>query len=154
MGAAMLGALLVAPACQNHQCEWGDILFYTEDPTRLDSPRKGELTSPDTWESTPGDADWIDFGPRRQWHFLIDPWLAEGRPIVEMHAFVSQSQHPNCSGPGCSGDRNFAEGTGNIAEFSNANPFGNVTLTNDTCAQYYVRVTLRAGPPTDASTGN
>jgi hypothetical protein len=64
-----------------------------------------------------------------------------------VHGYVSPAASPNRTGD------NWTEGIGNIVEFSNLAP-GRVTVTNTTCAQFYLRLVLRAGPPastTDAS---
>ncbi len=135
-GAAAACALLAAiwgPACTDRSCDPGPIPVYGA------KDGEGKLLSEDTWESTPYDADWLDYGSFAGWNLTVPRWVAEKRPLVEMHAYISESKHPATTG-------NFTEGSGNSVEFSHGTP-GNVWGYNATCARFYVRFVLRAGRP-------
>ena len=119
----------VAPGCDAHTCQPNPIPIFSG----------GELTSSDAWQSGPLESDWLELMPRGGLNIYLERWDKETRPVVEMHAYISESPHPATSG-------NFTEGTGNVAEFSHATP-GHVWLFNDTCAHFYVRVVLRGGRP-------
>jgi hypothetical protein len=147
------GTTLVATSggCYNHACDNGFIVDFATKRTddagnRVDDVFCGEFLAPDLWETSPADADWIDFPPKSAIVLKVPAWIGENRPFVELHAYVSQQRHPVCSGAGCDPANNFTEGTGNIVEFSRAQP-GVVWVTNDTCAQFYLRAVLRAGAP-------
>jgi hypothetical protein len=136
LGGATAFALVAAvwgPACADRSCDPGPIPIYGT------KPGEGILTSEDTWESTPVDADWLEYGSFSGWNIVVGRWADENRPLVEMHAYVSESKHPATEG-------NYAEASGNSAEFSHAVP-GHVWGYNATCARFFVRFVLRAGRP-------
>jgi len=136
MAAAIASALALAiwgAGCTDRSCDPGPI------PIWGGNPGEGTLTSEDTWESTPADADWLEYGAQSGWNIVVGRWQDENRPLVEMHAYVSESKHPSATG-------NFTEASGNAAEFSHSVP-GHLWAYNATCARFYVRFVLRAGRP-------
>ncbi len=137
--AIVLGASGAGPACFDRQCDPGAAPNYGENP----SDPKGHLVDDDTWETTAIDAPWLPYSANTGYTLVVLPWVAQNRPIVEMHAYLSGSSQPSASG------NNFAEGSGNSVEFSQQKA-GQIFIYNATCANFFVRVVLRAGRPLDA----
>jgi hypothetical protein len=151
----VLGTMAVATTtgCYGRECDPGPVIEFTTkrtlpDGARVDDTWCGEFLGPELWESSPADADWIDYPPRSFIHVFLQNWSDEGRPFVEVHAYISEVRHPVCNGDGCETANNFSEATGNLAEWTRTTP-GSIFLANDTCAHYYVRIVLRAGRPTN-----
>jgi hypothetical protein len=142
---ALFALTATTGACQDHSCDFGGINSYRVDPLDASSPALGHLVTPDYWESTPVDADWMDFPPNYGWSLNVPEWATEQRPFTEVHAYISEKPHPVCHGDGCDPKQNFTEGTGNVAEFSRASP-GFIWIINSTCAHFYLRVVLRSAP--------
>ena len=171
LGAAVVwvvsGTAIVATSggCYGRECDPGPVIHFatkhTEpDGARVDGTFCGEFLAPDYWESSPVDADWIDFPPKNAFIVIIPTWgtnpvVGEARPFIEMHAYVSEQRRPVChdDAGGCVVTNNFTEGTGNVVEFSRVDP-GLVWITNDTCSHFYLRVVLRAGAPTQVPTND
>jgi hypothetical protein len=130
--ACALAAAIWGPACSERTCDWGPIPIYG------DKFGEGRYLTEDTWESTPFDGKWLDYGALSGWNLSLGRWFQQGRPLVEMHAYISESQTPAISG-------NYTEATGNSIEFTHATT-GGVWGYNNTCVHYYVRFVLRAGP--------
>ena len=130
-----------ASGCYGHNCD-GDVVIYGR------NPGEGHLISPDEWESTPIDGKWIDFPKARFWIFDLKD-LGDRVP-VDIHPYVSAQPDPNHDEGG-----NFAIAAGNLAEISQVDK-GRVVIHNGTCADYSMRLYVRAaprpsGPPTPAS---
>jgi hypothetical protein len=131
---AVLGSL-ASTACFDRACDPGPVTNYGNDPANP----QGHLLSEDTWESTAIREAWLEFGPNFGYTLVVPRWATEQRPIVEMHAYLSDNANPG-------GDASYTEGSGNAVEFSQLKP-GQVFLYNATCAHFYVRVVLRGGRP-------
>ena len=135
---ACVGGIVMAvgagPACFDRSCDPGPV----PDFGAADSGQ-GNLITDDTWESVAADAPWPDYGGNAGYNFYVPRWIAENRPVAEMHAFISDSPRPGVSG-------NYTEGSGNAVEWSLVSP-GRVSIFNATCAHFYVRVVLRGGRP-------
>jgi hypothetical protein len=142
-----------ASGCQGHECV-GQLEQYVS----IDGGDQGHLIAPDLWESTRLDAPWLHFPGQEAYALHIPEWGpgpgGQNRTFVEMHAYVSNGQNPgiNANQPNLPPLDNWTEGTGNIVEFSYESP-GLITVKNDTCADFYVRVVLMAGPPGSGDPG-
>jgi hypothetical protein len=100
---------------------------------------QGERLDENTWESGPvTGAAYLDFRGERTW--VLDPslWMGSREPIG-FEAYLSLDPQPNADG-----GEGFALPAGNLAEFTAAQVGGRwqVSVLNDTCAQYYLRVVL------------
>lgn len=147
---AVVAGSVWGPACYDHSCDPGPVVDFATKTTTPDAGRQdvtycGDFISPDEWESSPADGDWIDYGPQTTLKLIIPNWIGDQREFVDMHAYISETRHP-ATAEGA----NYTEATGNVAEFSRASP-GVIWLANATCAHFYVRVLLRAGPATGAA---
>lgn len=139
--ASGFAALLAQTGCFGRQCD-GDFQSYGG------KPGEGRLLDPDTWETTSFDGKWLGFPHRRTWVF--DTSALGPRAPESVIAYVSAQETPNELGG------NFTVGGGNLVTYTVAKP-GSLWVTNDTCADYYIRVVVKAPPggntppPTDAS---
>ena len=83
-------------------------------------------------------APYLDFSGQRTWVLDPSPWMGSREPIG-FQAYLSFEPEPNADGGG-----GFALAAGNLAEFTSTEVGGvwQVSVLNDTCAQYYLRVVL------------
>ncbi len=148
LGATGLGIFLSGnEACATRECLPSDTIFYTTG---------GDYPDPDTWESTPIDGNWVHYAPASSIYIEI-PQFAY-RDVINTTAYLSGSPTPNVVPPPNVGANNYAEASGNLAEFiqihtvtSGRSPNVNepvlaLTVSNGTCADYYIRVVVTAGP--------
>jgi hypothetical protein len=97
---------------------------------------QGERVDDYTWESGPVDSAYLDFHGGTNW--LLDPSAVMGkRAPVGFEAFLSLGPSPYAPDGG-----GFAPSAGNLTEFHPADNPWQVSVLNDTCAQYYLRVVL------------
>jgi hypothetical protein len=137
--ATTIGLALGAGGCFNRNCD-GDFVFYGG------KPDEGRLRDPDTWETTAFDGKWLPFPHKRTW--VLDTSALGTRPPESVIAYISAQETPNEVGS------NFTVGGGNLVIFTVAKP-GTLWVTNDTCADYFIRVVVNASPapaPADAGT--
>ncbi len=102
---------------------------------------KGGLLDENTWQSSPIDGEWIAF-PHQIRLELRHPL---GRQPYEVLIWISAQKKPLEAS-------NFTLAGGDSATVFRVQP-GNVAIQNGTCADYFVRVVLRAAPaipPADA----
>ncbi len=126
----MASAALFA-ACFPHTCE-GDFVVYGR------NANEGRLLNADTWESTPIDGPWLDFRAQRVYVFDLHDLGVDRLPEI-VTPYVSAQKDPLHEGG------NFTVAAGNLTEISGAER-GKVTLKNDTCADYFLRVVVQATP--------
>jgi len=153
VGVVITVGLATTPGCFGHECD-GDVMAvpYGE------APAEGDFLDDATWESSPLQSFWLDFPGRRTWKFHIPKFERENRPFLTMTGYVSAGRSPDgvteCDFQGCPPADNWTNGTGNLLEFSQVSP-GRFQVTNDTCSPFYLRVVMRAGPPSvDAGAGD
>ncbi len=132
------------PGCFGRECD-GDVVVAPFG----EHPGEGDFIDDATWESMPVMAEWLDFPARRTWKFRIPKWESEHRPFLRMHGYVSPTRVPDRQ---TEPQDSWTEGTGNLVEFGDASP-GNVQVTNDTCAHFYLRLVVRAGEPAAPDSG-
>jgi len=137
LGVATLAATaLTNEACLTRACDNGNALWGLE-------PGQGNLIDANTWESTPFGAEWVYFPHQTRVGF----YHPLGRTATEVVVWISAEKR---QGP----DTNFTLAGGDIAKISDVKD-GEVAVTNGTCADYYIRVVVRAAPvppapPSDA----
>jgi hypothetical protein len=140
LGLTGLGVFLSGnEACATRECVGGlpTIEYYG-----------GGLVDPDTWESAPVAGPWLHYPPASVVQVEI-PQFAN-REVGLITAYLSGSPTPLNA-------NNFAEASGNLAQFplvtttcgSGPNVGESVLrilVQNGTCADYYIRVVVTAGP--------
>jgi hypothetical protein len=133
--AATLGAVaVVAPlgsaGCFTNACD-GDFQVFSA----------GQRVDDDTWQTSAIGGAWLPFPARRAY------WLdtsALGRFPREVLVWVSTMERPN------EGAGSFTQASGNLALVAGVTDRG-LLVTNDTCAEMFVRVVVKASPlPVDA----
>jgi hypothetical protein len=108
-------------ACKGEYSVWGNL-------------GQGNLIERDVWQSTPIDGEWVPFPHAGRVDF-VHPL---GRQPYEILVWISAEKRPLPSA-------NFTLGGGDVASVYRAD-LGVVGVQNGTCADYYVRVVLRAAP--------
>jgi hypothetical protein len=102
------------------------------------------MLDPNTWISGPVDGPWLWFPRQRVWVFEV-PQLGGRTPEIII-PYVSSSPEPSKTG-------DHVIGAGNIALIGGPWP-NRVTVRNDTCSDYYLRLVLEAPPfPPEADAG-
>lgn len=127
---AVVAGLVAIPACYGHTCE-GDVVVFGK------QPGEGHLVSPDVWETTSIDEGWLEFPHQRTWDIYLDALGFDRLPVVILPS-VSAQANPLAEGG------NFTVSAGNLTTLQ-ANR-GHITVHNDTCADYYLRVVVSAAP--------
>lgn len=140
LGVTGLGVFLSGnEACATRECVGGEPIINFYD---------GDLVDENTWESAPVDGTWLHYPALALVNFEIPKFA--NREVGVITAYLSGSPTPLIG-------NNFAEATGNLAEFSNIvtvcgtgpdalESVRRIWLQNGTCAEYYVRVVVTAGP--------
>lgn len=126
----VMAATCLASGCYGRNCQ-GISTTYGR------APGEGRLLDADTWESSPVDGEWLDFSQQRVWFFDIQ--ALGGRTPDIIIPYVSAQEAPFAD------QGNFVIGAGNIAEISSATK-GSVAIKNGTCADYYLRLVVKASP--------
>ena len=136
-GTAIFAALVApfVPACFTRACE-GDYVEFGK------NPGEGQLVDADTWQSSPFDGKWIRYPHQRTYRIDVTSTLGARTP-TEVRTFIAADETPNTTS-------NFTEGSGSLVEYSYLFP-GTVSIHNDSCADYFIRVEVRAAPVADAS---
>jgi len=125
---ALLVAAQATGGCAGDDCD--------SDTATWGSCTQGERLDATHWESTPYSGQpWLNFHGERTWTFDPTPWMGS-RPPFLVDVELSFLPLPNTDGGG-----GWAPSAGNLSEIA-VLPSGLVQVTNDTCAQYYVRVVL------------
>lgn len=120
----------LASGCYGRNCQ-GITTIYGR------APGEGRLLDADTWESSPVDGEWLDYSQQRVWFFDIQ--ALGGRTPDLIIPYISAERSPFTE------SGNFVIGAGNIAEISSATK-GSVAIRNGTCADYYLRLVVKASP--------
>jgi hypothetical protein len=159
--------------CALSNCD-GDVVYLDGAPSTADqhhepAPPQQRLIDDSAWESNPIEGHWLPFPPQRS--VVLSVPFATNRPLVDFLAYVSPARLKGTTGndrelpedgftdmpndPAKPGGQ-FANAAGNIAEFSYVVPEGDhwkVTVHNDTCASFWLRVVIHAGPPGSSDAG-
>ena len=133
------GLTMTGAGCLTKACD-GTFVSTAELP---EDAAKGGLLDENTWQSSPIDGEWIAF-PHQIRLELRHPL---GRQPYEVLIWISAQKNPLEAS-------NFTLAGGDSATVFRVLP-GNVAIQNGTCADYFVRVVLRAAPaarPADAVT--
>lgn len=141
LGATAMFAATFVSGCYGHQCD-ASTANYGGDDAGLE----GQMITPDIWVSTAFASlspdiekrKWLTFPHARTW--VMHPKPLDGREIIRVTSYVSPDQVPNQFGT------NFTQAAGNLAEYTVLG--SNVFVSNATCADYYVQVSIEALPPT------
>lgn len=150
--AALAVIAAVTPGCFGRECDGGYVEYGNH-------PGEGSFIDGDTWQSTPLDGPWLNFPAQRTYGIIIGDWAVQKRQFYSQLASVSADLEPNkqpaCTNGVCDPETNWAPGAGNIAQFSYARA-GFIKITNNTCAQFYLRLVLKAYPvpPAPADAGS
>jgi hypothetical protein len=139
MPIAATPVLLAGTSCAGNDCQ-GDVQTFAK--------CGGELAGgdPDVWESGPVTGTYLDFHGERTWVFNPIGWMGSREPYG-YEAYLSLDPNPDPDGGG------FSNPAGNLAEYTVTAVSGGyqVSVLNDTCAQYYLRLVLQYAP---AKTGS
>lgn len=119
---ALSGEACLTDACKDSYATYGR------------APGQGSLVDPNTWQSTPIEGEWVAFPHQARVEFFH----SLGRRPYEVLVWVSAEKTPLAAS-------NFTLAGGDTATVFKVLP-DVVSLTNGTCADYYVRVLLRAAP--------
>jgi hypothetical protein len=139
-------------ACTTHQCDSDFVNIDQAAGTFV-----GELEPPvngvTTWVSGPFDGEWIDFPPERTYFFSLPQYFT---PIGPPLPYVGTGADPTNPDSG----QTYVLAGGQLAEFG-AYVNGGFLVTNATCAEYYLWVSVPGSyePPApaaadDAGTGD
>ena len=126
--------IFAAPGCYGENCTGGFESF-------ADDPGEGHMISDTQWESNANSEAWLPFPRQRGYAFNI-PALG-GRTPFQVIPYLSANELQNQSGA------NQVIGAGNIATIQNVHPNG-VDIVNDTCSDYYLRLTIVVPPAAPA----
>ena len=132
---AILPLAATTTACFGREC---DAVVSTTQP--LD----GYLIDEDTWESNPMSGDWMEFGGQQYWTIPLGK-LGYREPDWIVGYISSQQKHIVLDANGNKIVRTFTTAGGNVFELSNVNNLS-ITVHNNTCAQYFLRVVIHARP--------
>jgi len=132
---------VVAPACNTHDCDpsaadWG-----------LEPGQEGELLDSTHWESSPINGTWIDYKGQEALtlHFekFFPNCVVPEPPLVYLSPDESPYEASDNGG-------NFAPSAGNIGEIFPSPIPGQVTIFNNSCAEYYAYVIVTCPDGNDA----
>lgn len=130
LGAVAVVAPLGSAGCFTNACD-GDFQVFSA----------GQLADEGTWQTSPIAGSWLRFPARRAYWLDTTPL---GRFPREVLVWVSTMERPN------EGAGSFTQASGNLALVSGVTDRG-LLLTNDSCAELFVRVVVKASPlPADA----
>ena len=129
------GSVLAVPACYGHACEADTVEFGR-------TAGEGRLASPDIWESNANDGQWLDFPHERTYQIDLHELGVDRVPVLVI-PYVSAQANPLAEG----GNSTIAAGNLTVITVDR----GHVSLRNDTCANYYLRVVVQASPLPPAS---
>lgn len=133
-----LGVMSIAgtfTSCYGHNCDGSSVRYGI-------NPGEGDLLTPNTWESNPGQGDFLPY-PRQRTIFFEAPF-GDG-VFATVLSYISADQNPVSVG----GNDTLA--SGNVVETTNF-PSGAFAVHNDTCADYFIRVVAFTGAPPGAPT--
>jgi hypothetical protein len=135
VGSVVLGvATYSSEGCLTDACKESFIDFGK-------APGQGSLVDENTWQSTPVDGDWQPFPHQARVEFFHPL----GRVPYEVLVWISASKNPLVGS-------NYTLAGGDVATVYKT-LFDVVSITNGTCADYYVRVVVRAPPRASAVDG-
>ena len=128
---AFSGEACLTNACERSDSKWGEVAG------------EGSLIDANTWQSTPIDGEWVAFPHSVRVAFTHTPETTTGRPRLgrvpsEIVVWISAEKQ---QGRGT----NFTVAGGDVAKISDVSDRF-FAVTNGTCADYYVRVVVRAAP--------
>jgi hypothetical protein len=124
VGGLTAGAMGLLAGCFGNECDQSEL------STKANG---GHLIDPNMWESSSEGENWIEYNGQRVINFNTD--LLGKRVPSNFSVFISADPK---------GDK-FTPAGGNVVNIFNVRP-GNVSLQNNTCAQYYVRLVVQAAP--------
>lgn len=136
--ACALATALATPACLTRACDPSQEIFGLKEG-------EGRLLDEDTWESSPLDGKWLPYPHQRTWVLFYGGYM-KGRTPTSVQVFLSADERPNQAGS------NFTQGGGDVVKMYNVTS-DSMGLVNGTCADYFVRVVVKAPrfpPPADA----
>ncbi|MFO0672048.1 MAG: hypothetical protein U0235_20890 [Polyangiaceae bacterium] len=139
-GTTLVGAIatttpLATSACADRVCE--------PTYTNYGGPvTEGNLIDANTWESTANDGKWIPYPGQRTYFFY--PHGMVGRRVESVLVWISPSEEPNLPG------NQYSLASGNAAVvtqlFDADHAYHPIAVHNDTCADFFVRVEIKAYP--------
>ena len=127
---AVTAAVVLLPACYGHTCE-GDIVKFGR------NPGEGHLLSADEWETSALTEGWLEFPHQRSWDIDLHELGADRIPTLIIPS-VSAQANPLKEGG------NWTNAAGNLTTLLADR--GHVYVHNDTCADYYLHLYVRAAP--------
>ena len=110
----------------------------------ITQPLDGYLIDEDTWESNPMSGDWMEFGGQQYWTIQLGK-LGNREPDWIVGYISNQQKAVVLDANGNKILRAFTPAGGNVFELSNSSS-ASITVHNNTCAQYYLRVVIHATP--------
>ena len=129
------------PACTTHKCDDPPLNVIG-----VDQKHVIDFIDPNTWESSPIDGTWIDYGHRQNIFLYFggvdDAGLPTHPPVEEVLVYISSDKNP------VSAHTNFGLVGGNGAELTYDEGGAGVHILNNTCAEYYARIVVRFAPMT------
>jgi hypothetical protein len=129
------------PACYGNECRGDEVDVGSATP----EGGTGELSDPNTWESSPMDGQWFPYLHERVVHFHF-PDAFGGRQPDWFIAYISADPAPNNQDNGHA-LADYTPAAGNVAKWSGVLP-DRATIFNDTCSDYFIRLVVHA-PPLD-----
>lgn len=127
--ACALATVTATPACLTRACDPSQELFGLKEG-------EGRLLDEDTWESSPLDGKWLPYPHQRTWVLFYGGYM-KGRTPTSVQVFLSADERPNQAGS------NFTQGGGDVVKMYNVTS-DSMGLVNGTCADYFVRVVVKA----------
>lgn len=133
---------VVAPACNTHEC----------DPTSGDygllPGEEGDLIDSTHWESSPLNGAWFDDKGQQVITVHFEKFFPNCVPPVPPQLYFSPDSDPLEAGAG----GNYANTAGNIGEIVPSTTPGQVTIFNNSCAEYYAWVSVWCPDGNDGGT--
>ena len=132
---AVSSAAVFGPGCYGRNCE-GDTQTFGV------LPSEGQMIDENSWESAPIDGRWLSYPRQRVWIFEI-PALG-GRKPVDVDVLVSAKQDQSRA--------DHTQGSGNLV--INTATANRITVRNDSCSDYFMRLYVRVRPFPDRAPGS
>jgi hypothetical protein len=128
-------------ACTTHQCDSDFVNIDQSTGMFVGDMQPGLNPGTVFWESSPLDGTWIDFPGERSYFFSLPPYFT---PISPPQAWVATT--PNAADS--DGGGTYVQAGGQLAEYG-AFVNGGFIITNATCAEYYLYVSVQGtyNPP-------
>jgi hypothetical protein len=104
----------------------------------------GTFVTSSLWESNDIRGDWLDFSHQKTWYFDFRN-LFETRRVVSVTPYISPVVRPGEAPKSPDEKSFFTVASGNLTVVEVRAP-GGLSVRNDTCADYYVRVVVEFAP--------